>query len=165
MNRELVRSTAFIRAVRRYLKKHPQAADDLEATLMLLSEDAFEPRLKTHKLKGDLDGIWACGDGRANRWLCVTSCGWAVPSGQWVVGYRRERREGRGLPGTGALARARSCGGLAAVAAGRGSRGESVRRVAESGEVRFVEAWNSLGCPVIGQDHGLAVSCEVPAGC
>ena len=60
MHRELIRSTAFIRAARRHLKKHPQTADDLKATLLLLSEDAFDPRLKTHKLKGDLDGVWAC---------------------------------------------------------------------------------------------------------
>lgn len=45
MNRELIRSAAFIRAARRYLKKHSHAADDLEATLLLLSEDAFDPRL------------------------------------------------------------------------------------------------------------------------
>jgi hypothetical protein len=34
VNRELIRSTAFIRATRRYLKKHPQAAEELEATLL-----------------------------------------------------------------------------------------------------------------------------------
>ena len=45
MNRELIRTTALIRAARRYLKKRPQAADDLELTLLLLSEDAFDPRL------------------------------------------------------------------------------------------------------------------------
>ena len=60
MNRELIQSSAFIRATRRYLKKHPHAAEDLEATLLLLSENAFDPRLKTHKLKDDLDGVWAC---------------------------------------------------------------------------------------------------------
>ena len=43
-------------------KKHP-LAEDLETTLVLLTEDAFDPRLKTHKLKGDLDGIWACSAG------------------------------------------------------------------------------------------------------
>ena len=63
MTRELIRSTAFVRAARRYLKKQPQAADELEATLSLLSENAFDPRLKTHKLKGDLDGVWACSAG------------------------------------------------------------------------------------------------------
>jgi addiction module RelE/StbE family toxin len=45
------------------IKKHPQIADDLRATLELLEEDAFDPRLKTHKLKGDLDGSWACSVG------------------------------------------------------------------------------------------------------
>ena len=63
MNRELVRSTAFVRAARRFLKKQPHAADNLEAALLLLSEDAHDPRLKTHKLKGDLDGVWACSAG------------------------------------------------------------------------------------------------------
>jgi mRNA-degrading endonuclease YafQ of YafQ-DinJ toxin-antitoxin module len=69
VNRELIRSTAFIRAARRYLKKHPQAAEELEATLLLLSEDAFDLRLKTHKLKGDLDGVWACSAGYDQRIL------------------------------------------------------------------------------------------------
>jgi mRNA-degrading endonuclease YafQ of YafQ-DinJ toxin-antitoxin module len=63
VNRELIRTTAFIRAARRFLKKHPQADEDLEATLLLLAEDAFDPRLKTHKLKGDLEGVWACSAG------------------------------------------------------------------------------------------------------
>lgn len=30
---------------------------------MLLSEDAFHPKLKTHKLKGNLEGSWACSSG------------------------------------------------------------------------------------------------------
>ncbi len=29
----------------------------------LLSEDAFHPKFKTHKLKGELDGSWACSAG------------------------------------------------------------------------------------------------------
>lgn len=31
--------------------------------MQLLSDDAFDPRLKTHKLKGELDGVWACSAG------------------------------------------------------------------------------------------------------
>ncbi|WP_417914692.1 type II toxin-antitoxin system YafQ family toxin [Candidatus Electronema sp. JM] len=27
---------------------------------LLLSEDAFHPLLRTHKLKGNLEGSWAC---------------------------------------------------------------------------------------------------------
>jgi addiction module RelE/StbE family toxin len=63
VRRSLLRSNAFLRAARRLIKKHPQIADDLRATLELLEEDAFDPRLKTHKLKGDLDGSWACSVG------------------------------------------------------------------------------------------------------
>ncbi|WP_204369156.1 type II toxin-antitoxin system RelE/ParE family toxin [Methylocucumis oryzae] len=29
----------------------------------MLSEDAFNPKLKTHKLKGELLGSWACSAG------------------------------------------------------------------------------------------------------
>lgn len=63
MERELVRTTASLRALRRYLKRHPETASDLEATLETLAEDAFDPILKTHKLKGHLDGVWACSAG------------------------------------------------------------------------------------------------------
>ena len=63
MRRELLRTTRFMRAVKRYLKKHPHRAADVEVTLELLSEDAFDPRLKTHKLKGEFDGVWACSAG------------------------------------------------------------------------------------------------------
>lgn len=38
-------------------------AEDLRAALKLLSEDAFHPRLKTHKLRGDLEGSWAASAG------------------------------------------------------------------------------------------------------
>lgn len=63
MKRVLLRSSAFVRAAKRYLKRHPQAAEDLRATLRLLAEDAFDARLKTHKLTGELAGSWACSAG------------------------------------------------------------------------------------------------------
>jgi mRNA interferase YafQ len=63
VNRELIPSSAFIRASRRLLKKQPRAAADVEAALLILSEDAFDPRLKTHKLSGELAGVWACSAG------------------------------------------------------------------------------------------------------
>ena len=34
---------------------------------LLLRSNAFQPRLKTHKLKGDLEGSWACSLGRDLR--------------------------------------------------------------------------------------------------
>jgi mRNA-degrading endonuclease YafQ of YafQ-DinJ toxin-antitoxin module len=45
------------------VKKSPGTAEDLRATLELLSEDAFDPRLRTHKLKGPLANSWACSVG------------------------------------------------------------------------------------------------------
>ena len=63
MKRELVRTNAFIRAAKRYAKKNSQVAAEIESALIRLAADAFDPRLKTHKLKGDLDGLWACSAG------------------------------------------------------------------------------------------------------
>jgi addiction module RelE/StbE family toxin len=63
MRRLLLRSTAFIRAARRLVKKNPEAAPHLQAALESLAEDAFHPALKTHKLKGELAGSWACSVG------------------------------------------------------------------------------------------------------
>jgi mRNA interferase YafQ len=45
------------------VKKHPQAAEGLRSTLEMLAEDAFNPRLRTHKLKGEFESSWACNAG------------------------------------------------------------------------------------------------------
>jgi mRNA-degrading endonuclease YafQ of YafQ-DinJ toxin-antitoxin module len=63
VTRVLLQSSAFIRAAKRLLKKNPQAAEDLRAALQLLSDDAFHPQLKTHKLRGDLAGSWSSSAG------------------------------------------------------------------------------------------------------
>jgi mRNA-degrading endonuclease YafQ of YafQ-DinJ toxin-antitoxin module len=44
-------------------------AEPIEKTLQQLSEDAYHPSLKTHKLKGDLDGTWSCSIDYSNRIL------------------------------------------------------------------------------------------------
>ena len=69
MNRELLPTPAFLRAVRRHLKKHPQDAGIIDATFQLLTANAFDPRLRTHNLKGDLEGVWACSAGYDLRLL------------------------------------------------------------------------------------------------
>lgn len=63
MKRQLLRSSAFVRAARKLVKRNPGIADNLRSTLELLSEDAFHPRLRTHKLKGPLADSWACSAG------------------------------------------------------------------------------------------------------
>lgn len=59
MKRKLLRSKAFVRAARRAVKKDPQLAPQLSLALSRLSEDAFAPILRSHKLKGTLRGKWA----------------------------------------------------------------------------------------------------------
>ncbi|MEO6811071.1 MAG: type II toxin-antitoxin system mRNA interferase toxin, RelE/StbE family [Isosphaeraceae bacterium] len=63
MNRRLIQTGSFIRAAKRLTKKHPDFVDELHSVLVMLGEDAFHPNLKTHKLKGDLEGSWACSAG------------------------------------------------------------------------------------------------------
>jgi addiction module RelE/StbE family toxin len=63
VKRVLLQSNSFVRSAKRIVKKDPRLAKDIQATLEFLSEDAFHPRLKTHKLKGNLEGSWACSVG------------------------------------------------------------------------------------------------------
>jgi len=69
MNRELIRTTSFLRAARKYLKKPPDKAEELEFVFSLLTNDTFDSRLRTHKLKGEFDGVWACSVGYDMRIL------------------------------------------------------------------------------------------------
>lgn len=52
-----------MRAARKAIKKNPQLAGELAATLEALERDAFHPSLRTHKLKGKLEGTWASSAG------------------------------------------------------------------------------------------------------
>ena len=63
MNRVLLRSSAFVRAARRFIKKNLQSSAEIRSALELLSADPLHPRLKSHKLRGDLEGSWACSAG------------------------------------------------------------------------------------------------------
>ena len=63
MRRELHPSSAFSRAMKRLGKKDRRAFAAIRATLVMLQDDAFDERLASHKLKGDLAGFWACSAG------------------------------------------------------------------------------------------------------
>ena len=63
MKRLLLRSSSFVGAPKKLVSKHPPCAIDIQSALKLLTTDAFHPRLKTHKLKGELEGSWACSAG------------------------------------------------------------------------------------------------------
>lgn len=60
---KLIKSKAFSRDAKRFLRKNPQFAENVKWTLSLLATDVFHPQLKTHKLKGSLKDSWACSAG------------------------------------------------------------------------------------------------------
>lgn len=63
MNFVLLRSNVFIKNAKKIVKKQPSLAQDIQETLALLSVDPFQPRLRTHKLKGELKDSYACSAG------------------------------------------------------------------------------------------------------
>ncbi|PIU60686.1 MAG: type II toxin-antitoxin system mRNA interferase toxin, RelE/StbE family [Armatimonadetes bacterium CG07_land_8_20_14_0_80_59_28] len=58
--RPLSWSPSFQRALRRYLRRHPDAQAEISEALRCLAENPFSPALDTHKLRGKLTGLWAC---------------------------------------------------------------------------------------------------------
>ena len=59
----LIQSPRFIRAARRQIKTHSQAAAMIETALAQLAEDPFQSALRSHPLKGAFQGSWACSAG------------------------------------------------------------------------------------------------------
>ncbi len=49
--------------MKRLAKKDRRAFAAIRTTLVMLQDDAFDDRLASHKLKGDLAGLWACSAG------------------------------------------------------------------------------------------------------
>jgi mRNA interferase YafQ len=58
--RKLVWDSSFRRAFRKHTRNVRSLQEQIFDTLEQLAENPFHPRLKTHKLKGDLEGLWAC---------------------------------------------------------------------------------------------------------
>ncbi|KAF3884002.1 type II toxin-antitoxin system YafQ family toxin [Tolypothrix campylonemoides VB511288_2] len=57
---EVVWSNGFKRSFRKITKKNPQLKNQIVTVLRLLADDPFTPSLKSHKLIGDLEGLWSC---------------------------------------------------------------------------------------------------------
>jgi len=57
---EFVWSSGFNRSFRKITKKNPELKDQIVNVLRLLANDPFTPSLKSHKLGGDLAGLWSC---------------------------------------------------------------------------------------------------------
>jgi addiction module RelE/StbE family toxin len=67
--KNLVWSSNFVRAFKRLIRKNPELRSQIEQVLQQLAEDPFHPNLHSHKLKGDLSGIWSCSIDYSNRVL------------------------------------------------------------------------------------------------
>ncbi|MBD2447370.1 type II toxin-antitoxin system mRNA interferase toxin, RelE/StbE family [Nostoc sp. FACHB-152] len=58
--RILVWDSSFKRAFKRIIWKNNRLEETIFEVLELLVNDPFAPSLKSHKLKGYLEGLWAC---------------------------------------------------------------------------------------------------------
>jgi addiction module RelE/StbE family toxin len=58
--RQVIWAESFRRAFKRRAKSQRQFQTKILDTLVVLATDPFAPALKTHKLQGELRGLWAC---------------------------------------------------------------------------------------------------------
>jgi len=59
LKRELIKSNSFIKAAKKYVLSNPNVLAKIKNTLLIMEEDCFSPLVRTHKLKGNLDGYYA----------------------------------------------------------------------------------------------------------
>jgi len=53
-------SSSYKKSFNKTIKNDPAIKDKILAAMELLQLDPYTPKLKTHKLKGILEGNWAC---------------------------------------------------------------------------------------------------------
>jgi mRNA interferase YafQ len=58
--RKLAWDSSFRRAFKRRVRRNQALQDKILEVLEQLAQDPFAPALKSHKLRGQLDGLWAC---------------------------------------------------------------------------------------------------------
>ena len=58
--RKLFWDKSFVRAFKRRTHSNLSLQQRIFQVLEVLAENPFDPRLKTHKLTGQLGGLWAC---------------------------------------------------------------------------------------------------------
>jgi mRNA interferase YafQ len=61
--REVVLSSKFKRAFRKFVRRNPNLQSQIEETLVQMESDVFAVNLATHKLEGKLAGLRACSCG------------------------------------------------------------------------------------------------------
>jgi addiction module RelE/StbE family toxin len=57
---QLAWDAGFKRAMKQIARTNPNLYERIFETLATLEQDPFSPTLRTHKLRGQLEGLWAC---------------------------------------------------------------------------------------------------------
>ena len=58
--RRLIWDSSFKRAFKRHTRRNPALRKRILDTLATLLENPFTPSLRTHRLRVQLEGLWAC---------------------------------------------------------------------------------------------------------
>ena len=57
---KIIISPRFKRSYKKFIKKYPYLLDNIDFSINQLSENPFNPAIKTHKLSGELYELYAC---------------------------------------------------------------------------------------------------------
>jgi addiction module RelE/StbE family toxin len=58
--KSLIWTNKFTKAAKKFIESNPEKIDQFKKVISQLEEDAFDPSLKTHKLKGKMSGMYGC---------------------------------------------------------------------------------------------------------
>jgi mRNA interferase YafQ len=61
--RKLVVTSKFKRALKKFVNRNASLQQQVEKTLLQMTEDIFAPSLMSHRLKGEYEGLRACSFG------------------------------------------------------------------------------------------------------
>jgi addiction module RelE/StbE family toxin len=75
---------SFVRCVKRLVKRNPSLGGELRETIESLGADMHSPSLRSHRLKGELIGCWAC---RVNHGIRIV---FELGSVQTIDGFTAE---------------------------------------------------------------------------
>jgi mRNA interferase YafQ len=63
VKRDVILTGGFVRGAKRLAKKDSSVTNKIGDTVVRLGEDIYQPSLRTHPLKGNLSGRYACSAG------------------------------------------------------------------------------------------------------
>jgi len=55
----ILKASSFNNSAKKVLRKHPNLKEEIQQRVAILREDPSHPKLKTHKLRGELKDFWS----------------------------------------------------------------------------------------------------------